>query len=148
MTGCKKKCAFSFAKAGKWSARSWRRFPSDRPKKGFLISTATQIGGNDFLRMAPKHASAVPSGRAFGGLGDKNEKKRKKSIDVFAGCVYFLLVASRQRRSDHFALGFGFFLGFLIGPLHFYPDGLFFYGQPYFVSEGRFSWHFFFSTAG
>ena len=33
-------------------------------------------------------------------------------------------VASRQRRSDHYALGFGFFLGFLIGPLHFCPDAM------------------------
>jgi hypothetical protein len=40
-----------------------------------LISTATQIGSYDFLRMAPKHASAMPLGRALGGLGEKNEKK-------------------------------------------------------------------------
>jgi hypothetical protein len=78
MTGCKKKCAFSFAKVGKWSAKSWRRFPSDRPKKGFLISTAMQIGSYDFLRMAPKHASAAPSGRDFWGLEKKMKKNEKK----------------------------------------------------------------------
>jgi hypothetical protein len=54
-----------------------------------LISTATQIGSYDFLRMAPKHASAVPSGRAFGGLGEKNEKKRKKVLTFLLGALSF-----------------------------------------------------------
>lgn len=50
----------------------------------------------------------------------KKSKKNQKML-TFPRIVIDFLSRKSTRRFDHHALGFGFFLGFLIGPLLFSP---------------------------